>query len=125
MRTDCTRDNRKCYLPNASLIASGKNFAKCGDWIRYSMPGFDGNHGRVLGRVHADGRVYLEIIALLGSLDCPAVRWIDPAAVLTCESSPPRRIFEFICGPWNPAEVMARVERGFLSDSYLDKESRS
>jgi hypothetical protein len=115
MRTDCTRDNRQCLLPSASRLGFGRLYAKRGNWIQFDQgPGLAGHHGRVLGRVHADGRVYLEIIALLGNLDCPAVRWIDPACVQVCNANPPREIFEFMCGPWNdPAAVLARVGYGF------------
>lgn len=124
MRTDCTRDNRKIPLPNASLVASGLGAAKRGNWVSYRQEGAAGNVGRVVGRVVADGRVYVEIIALLGAADCPAVRWVDPAEISLCQPVPPRRIFEFICGDWSsPADILARVERGFLSDSYLSKES--
>jgi hypothetical protein len=115
MRTDCTRDNRAVLLPNASLLGYGLIHAKRGRWVRFDQgPGFEGHHGRVIGRVLADGLVYVEIIALLGNLDCPAVRWINPMHITECVESPPRHIFDFICGEWsNPADILARVQHGF------------
>lgn len=125
MRTDCTRDNRATPLPNASHLGDGLGAAKRGHWISYRSAEYaDKICGRVLGRVHADGRTWLEVVALMGAADNPSVRWIEPAAVETCQASPPRRIFEFMCGDWSDAAaIQARVARGFLSDSYLDSKA--
>lgn len=123
MRTDCIRDNRATRLPNSSRIGFSLGTAKRGAWIRTaSTPVDPGRIGRVVGRVHADGKTYLETVLLLGAGDIPAVRWIDPADVIECYASPPRRIFEFMCGDWRDSSaVLARIERGFLNDSYLDE----
>jgi hypothetical protein len=123
MRTDCTRDNRRTVCCNSLLLGSSTNVAKRGSWIVFST--FEGSAnacGRVLGRVHADGKTWIEVVALLGSdLQCPAIRWVEPEQVRECYSSPPRRIFNFITGDWRDSEaIRARVARGFLSDSYLD-----
>lgn len=60
----------------------------------------------------------------MGAGDNPAVRWVDPADVLSCVPSPPRRIWKFMAGDWaDPAAVMAAVAHGFLSDSYLDQKA--
>lgn len=126
MRTDCTRDNRATRLPNASHLGFDLWTAKRGNFVQYDPgAGNAGAFGRVLGRVHCEGKTYVEIIALLGALDCPSVRWIAPESILRCCEVPPRRILEWICGPWNnPADILARVERGFLDDSYLDSKER-
>jgi len=114
MRTDCTRDNRATKLPNASHLGYDLWKAKRGNWIRYRTEGAEGSHGRVLGRVHCEGETYVEIIALLGNLDCPAIRWIKPSDIVQCRANPPRAILEWICGEWNVADVMARVEYGYF-----------
>jgi hypothetical protein len=118
-RADCTRDNRKIPLPRASLLGMGKRFAKRGDWIRAEVSGYP-TCGRVIGRVTCEGKVFVEVAAL-GSIDSPYVKWLDPAEVRECVSSPPRRIWEWISGDWtDPEAIHARLAKGFLSDSYLD-----
>lgn len=105
MRTDCTRDNRATYLPNASHLGYDLWKAKRGNWVRFKREGMDGAHGRVIGRVHCEGKTYIEIVALLGNLDIPAIRWIEPSDVIQCRELPPKAIFDFICGDWNARTV--------------------
>lgn len=107
MRTDCTRDNRKAYLPNASHLGFDLWYAKRGNWLRFN---YDGRQlvGRSLGRVHADGTTYLEVIALLGAADIPAVRWIKADDVIQCREAPPREVFDFICGPWDDVAAILK-----------------
>lgn len=115
MRTDCTRDNRATKLPNASHLGFDLWRAKRGNWIRFD----DGNgekFGRVIGRVHCERKTYIEVCAMLGCFDCPAIRWIDPASVIQCRSAPPANIFAFITGEWkNPADIIAAIDYGFMN----------
>lgn len=100
MRTDCIRDNRKIPLPNASRLGSGLGAAKRGNWIAFDQgPGMSGHCGRVLGRVVADGQVYVEIVALFGAV--LATRWIKPENIIQCIEKPPRRVWEWLSGDWS------------------------
>jgi hypothetical protein len=113
MRTDCTRDNVAIQLPNASHLGCDLWKAKRGNWVRYRRKGAHGEFGRVIGRVHADGKTYVEIVAMLGALDCLAIRWIDATDILQCLPRPPRIIFDLICGEWtNPGATIAAVIYG-------------
>lgn len=122
MRTDCTRDNVGVKLPRASLLGMGKPVAKRGDWVRFALwlGASEDTCGRVVGRVTCEGIHYVEVVALLGMHDSPTIRWILPELVAECVTSPPRRIWQFMASDWNAPDVLARVEHGFLSDSYLD-----
>lgn len=113
-----TRDNKATHLPNASTLGFGLYRAKRGNWVQFA----DGSGavlcGRVLGGVTANGVAdrarYVEVIALLGCLDNPAIRWVRPEDIQRCEANPPARIFAFICGDWtNPDTVASRVADGF------------
>lgn len=114
MRTDCTRDNRKTYLPNASHLGFNLWHAKRGNWIVYREHDSDTRCARVLGRVRADGKTYVEVIAALGAFDIPAVRWIEPESILQCRATPPANIFAFFAGDWSsPSDILAKVSYGF------------
>ena len=127
MRTDCTRDRQKTLCRNASTLGEGTIWATPGSWVQYteSVETGDGRAdryrcGRVVGRVHCEGRTWLEVIALLGAADCPAVRWIDPDSVTVCKHFPPYLEFAFMCGPWDSAEsILARVQYGFPCESVI------
>ena len=134
MRTDCKRDNRAVILPRASMLAMGKVTAKRGDWLRYEDSSGQHYSGRVLGRVIADRKIYIELVALMGGADSPCIRWIEPHEARECVVSPPRRIWEFMASDWRDASnartrghdsIISRVEHGFLSDSYLDTYGKS
>lgn len=119
MRTDCTRDNRKTHLPNADTLGYGRYFAKRGNWVSFSQNGDPSvtYHGRVIGGVTCEGRRYVEVIALLGALDNPAVRWLAPHEITRCDDTPPAGIFSFICGEWiDPARIIGAAENGFTQE---------
>lgn len=100
MRTDCKRHNCAILLPNASTLGFGLYKAKRGNWVRFNY-GEERLCGRVVGGVVADGKRYIEVIALLGACHIPAVRWIEAEDVIECRSEPPRKVFEMICGDWD------------------------
>jgi hypothetical protein len=116
MRTDCTRDNQQVILPNASLLGYSTNRAKRGSWIV-----FEGESrlaaGRVVGRVHCEGKTYLEVIVTDAGLTMAYVRWIDPVCVRECYSQPHRRVFEFLMGEWRDPDTILRTAcNGFVRE---------
>lgn len=114
-RTDCTRDNRRVILPNASRIGFAKRYAKRGFWI-YAESGFGAAHGRVLGRVQCEGKVYVEALMLIGASLTPCVRWIEPCEIREALAHPPRAILQFIAGDWSdPAALVEKAYSGALA----------
>jgi hypothetical protein len=113
VRADCVRDNRATPLPNAYTFGFGLTHAARGNWV--TIRENDSNqYGRAVGGVTADGKRYLECIVLLGALDNPCVRWIDPAYVSHCLPSPPKAPIEFMLGEWqDPVVIIEQVQRGF------------
>lgn len=118
-RTDCTRDNRATILPNATLLGSSTNKAKRGSWVHYEQ---DNNHhaARVVGRVHCEGKTYLEVIAMDTAFTMAYVRWIEPACVRACYSGPHTRVIEFMIGDWSDADtILTRAAQGFVRAELL------
>ena len=112
-RDDCTRDNRATILPNASLLGFSTNEAKRGSWVLYEH--MEQLHaGRVVGRVHCEGTIYLEIITTDAAMTFAAVRWINPTAVKACFPAPNRQVFEFLMGEWTDADkILTTANNGF------------
>jgi hypothetical protein len=118
LRKDCTRDNRATRLPNVAFMGFNLQKAKRGNWIAYSESGSI-HMARVIGGVECEGKRYIEACAILGCFDNPCSRWIDPDSVIRCLQEPPFEIFRFLSGEWaEPADIIDRMERGFLPDSY-------
>jgi hypothetical protein len=115
-RNDCTRDNRKVYLPNASSIGYDQRWSKRGYWLTFDSPFGGTAYGRVVGRVRCQGVTYVEVIALFGCDMTPAVRWVLPDAISACRKHPPRNVLSFVLGEWTkPADIFAAVEYGISS----------
>lgn len=122
MRTDCTRDNRKTFLPCASHLGFDLWNAKRGNWILYRESETSLRHARVIGGVTCERKRWIEVCAMLGNFDCPAIRWIEPQQVLNCRAAFPREILDFIAGEWkSPADIIARIEHGFMPQEWLNR----
>lgn len=109
MRTDCTRDNRQTICKNASSLGYSTYIAKRGSWITYEN---DQGHlacGRVVGRVHCEGKTYLEIIQTNAAFTMAYARWIDPLSVRECYNAPHRRVIAFLTGEWKDADTILRT----------------
>lgn len=114
VRTDCTRDNKETKLPNADTLGFGLWKAKRGNWIVYEQD----NHktiARVIGRVHCEGKTYIEVVALSEDLTFGFVRWIEPAQVRRCIAKPPRAAVAFLLGDdWqDPDTILKTIHQGF------------
>jgi hypothetical protein len=118
-RTDCTRDNRRTICPNSRHFGSSSNVAKRGCWIMYEIDNYH-HAGRVVGRVHCEGKTYLEIISVDVAMTYACVRWIDPACVYQCYPSPHTRLIEFMVGEWTDAEIILhRATQGFVRKELM------
>jgi hypothetical protein len=119
MRTDCTRDNRATICVNSTLLGASTNKAKRGSWIHYEQDGYH-HAARVVGRVHCEGKTYLEVIAMDTAFTVAYVRWIDPACVRACYNGPHARLVAFMVGEWkDPDALLARVHEGFLRAEHM------
>lgn len=114
MRTDCKRDKRQTFLRNASTLGYDTALCKRGFFVQ-----FDDNgrmvSGRVLGGATALGGKdrgvrYIEVAALLGNLDCLAVRWVHPDAIARCTEKSPLAELMLLCGGVSALE--AHVMKG-------------
>ena len=113
-RTDCTRDNRVTLCPNSSHLGFSTNKAKRGSWITFEIDNLHGA-GRVVGRVHCEGKTYIEIIATGIGMHWAGVRWIEPCDVRSCYPAPNDAIMHFFLGDWTDAEsILATAARGML-----------
>ena len=113
-RDDCTRDNKRMILPNASSLGYGTNQAKRGSCVVYDHYG-QRAWGRVVGRVHCEGKTYLEIIRTDPGLTMAYVNWIDPLTVSECYAAPHRRVINFLIGEWKDADTILRTAaNGFV-----------
>lgn len=118
MRADCTRDNRKTYLPGTYPCSGFNTYdAKRGDLIVYRDDSGQRIFARVIGGVTYEGKRAIEVAALL-SLGNPCVRWIDPATVVECRRSIPREALAFFFSEeWKePADIIRKMEDGFGAD---------
>jgi hypothetical protein len=125
MRTDFNFSTKQVHCPNSSWIGYSTSTAKPGSWITFRPDSDSGavSHGRVIGSVsysepQPDGIARFEdqlmVCTLLGSLDNPAMRWLDPALVTACYPTPPRAVLEWICGEWSdPQAIVDAMHRGF------------
>ena len=116
-RSDCTRDNRKTICPNSTGLGFSSNVAKRGNWITWEVD----NHkhcGRVVGRVHCEGKTYIEVIATGVEFSAAHVRWINPADVRSCYPMPNLDVIAFMTGAWSdPDAILTRAARGFAFTS--------
>lgn len=111
MRTDCTRDNRKVRLPNASTTGYNLWNAKRGNWVEVGE-GYGLHFGRVLSRVTCQGVVYVEVLGFIGASATLAVRWLAPGDILACRAEPPRERFAVLFGDWTDGDRLRRIGEG-------------
>jgi hypothetical protein len=118
-RTDCRRDNRVTLLPNSTWLGTSTGKAKRGSWVHYEQDGYH-HAARVVGRVHCEGKTFLEVIAMDTAMTMAYVRWIEPASVRACYSGPHKRVIDFMTGDWADAEaILTRVSQGFVRAELL------
>lgn len=116
-RTDCTRDNRVTLCPNSTSLGYSTHKAKRGSWISYEI---DNHHrvARVVGRVHCEGKTYIEVITTDSTFTFGYVRWIEPGDVRECYSGPNMSFMAFITGPWTDVDaILTRAAAGFPRDT--------
>lgn len=107
-REDCTRDNKRTILPNSSLLGYSTNVAKRGCCLVY-------DHreqrvwARVVGRVHCEGKTYIEVIKTDPAFTMAYVDWIDPATVQACYAAPHRQVINFLIGEWKDPDLILRT----------------
>jgi hypothetical protein len=122
-RTDCTRDNRKVYLPHASSLGYDLKWSKRGRWIQTNQ---DGNCqiARVVGRVVCERVEYVEAIAVLGLLNIPAIRWYLPHHIMQCSDGIPNSVVQFMfTEKWkDPEYILKRCMRGHLHEPVFATE---
>jgi hypothetical protein len=111
-RTDCTRDNVAVICPGASLLGFGTRKCKRGSWVTYELDDHR-HHGRAIGRVTCEGRIWIEIAQASDGFSSAYIRWIDPAWVKEVRPVPPRAVFAFFAMEnWNPGDVFAALDYG-------------
>jgi hypothetical protein len=119
-RNDCRRDNRATICPNSTTLGYSRYKAKRGSWVMFE---WEASHriGRVVGRVHCEGKTYLEVITMDLALRFPYVRWIDPATVRECYDKPARNVWAFMLSDdWSNADKILRIVHNGFSDSTPD-----
>jgi hypothetical protein len=118
VRRDCTRDNRITILPNAWKPGGGTVKAQRGSIVCFERDNATGG-GRVIGRVHCEGKTYLEIARWDNMLMHAYVSWIDPACVRECCDKPHTKLLAFLLGDdWHDAETIHRtLHNGFVRES--------
>jgi hypothetical protein len=135
MRNDAKISNRKVYLPNATHLGFSKYEAKRGDLIVYREHHADDSYqlriARVIGTVDAPAlehssavKNHLFVLALSNSGDTVYERWVDPANVVECITSPVKFAAWFFSDApmqYSPADVIRLSEYGTLCEHYIDK----
>lgn len=112
MRNDVRRDRKASKIPNAVKLGFDLWTAKPGNWIQWEEQGVQ-RFGRVLGRVKINGSKewLIEVTALLGLLDCPAIRWVKAEDVKRCTSGPTRVLLDFMFDyDWTAEKCRAMIE---------------
>jgi hypothetical protein len=127
MRTDFNFSTKQVHCPNSSWIGYSTSTAKPGSWITFRPDSDSGavSHGRVIGSVIGTVsdpvKPMLMVCTLLGSLDNPAMRWLDPAWVTACYPTPPKAVLEWICGEWkDPQAICDAMHNGFPTHNVME-----
>ena len=119
-RDDCTRDNVATMLPNACTLGFGLYKAKRGNLVQYEI---DNVHfaGRVVGRVHCEGKTYIEVIQFDRLMTMAHVRWIESHAVKRCIPRPHYEVIAFLTGDWSDADaILKTAARGHVCKAWMD-----
>lgn len=120
MRTDCTIDNVKVRCPNAAHGGFQKWFCKRHDLISYNGGFGHRQLARSLGRLRADGEVYILALVLASEGTFCYERWIDPLDVISI-NDPPTEFARWFFAKKLPAPDIARKldEGGTLSQTHI------
>jgi hypothetical protein len=115
-RTDCKRDKRQTICVNSTWIGHSTKVARPGSWVHYEVD--DHHHvARVVGRVHCEGKTYLEVITTDVAMTMAYVRWIESAMVRACYAGPHHKVMAFLTGEWKDTDaILTTAANGFVRD---------